>query len=45
MADKDVKVLLRGADKAFVDRKAVEEQFAAYRMTPEAILEDIRKHL
>ena len=45
LADKDVKVLLRGADKAFVDRKAVEEQFAAYRMTPEAILEDIRKHL
>jgi len=38
-------VLLRGADKAFVDRKTTLEQLAACRMTPEAILEDIRKHI
>jgi len=45
LADKDAKVLLRGADKAFVDRKTTLEQLAACRMTPEAILEDIRKHI
>ena len=45
LADKDCKVLLRGADKAFVDRKTAEEQLEAYRMTPETILEDIRKYI
>lgn len=45
LADKDCKVLLRGAPKTFVDRKTYEQQIEANRMTPEAVLEDVRKYL
>ena len=45
LADKACKVLLRGADKAFVDRRSRAQQLEDYRMTPEQILEDVEKLL
>ncbi len=41
LADKDCKVLLRGAPKVFVDRQSAEQQMQSYRMTPVQIVEDV----
>lgn len=41
LAEKGVRTLVRGADKRFIDREAISNQLARYRMTPEAVVADL----